>query len=1006
MADFDPEATRPAGQGIAAELAAAGFDDALVVGRGGFGVVYRCRQRSLGRTVAIKVLSSDLDAENRERFLREGFAMGGLSGHPNIVNILQVGVTSTGRPYIVMPYHPNDSLAVRVRRDGPMPWWDVVRVGVKLAGALETAHRAGTLHRDVKPANILVTEYGEPQLTDFGIARIAGGFETATGAFTGSLAFTAPEVLEGKPPTPASDIYGLGAAMFALITGRAAFERRTGEEIIAQFLRITSQPIPDLRPHGIPDDVCTAIEHAMSVDPARRPATAADFGRELQQVQARHGRHVDDMALPGESRFHDQPTGRHPLVGPVTAGPGTAAPATVTAVSPGSAPPRPNGRPPSSGPPPRSGPPSSGPPSSGPPRPGESPARRTARLPVLLAVLAVALLAVAATAVFVATRQAGDAGTAAAGETTEVAPTAGWRPLRDAPTARQQTAATVADGTVWVFGGLDDSGSSPAHEGYDPAIDTWKSGPDLPIPLNHAMAVTWDGVPVVLGGWIPDGPDLTATASNRVFAVRNGEWVEMPPMPRACAAGAAVTIGDRIYVFGGQADDTLIRPTDVFDGTAWSTVADIPTPREHLAAATDGTYAYALGGRDLAADKNVATVERFDPTTGSWTALPDMPTPRGGLGATYIDGRIVAAGGEEPTRVLADVEAFDLTTGTWSELPDLRTPRHGLALGAVGDTVYAIDGATEPTHAESTSVTEALQIPPRRVQPGPAWRQLRDAPTARQQTAAAVADGTVWVLGGLDNNGSTARVEGYDPAIDTWKVGPDLPLPLNHAMAVEYADELVVLGGWVPEGADLTARPSDRVFALRGGEWAELPAMPQARAAGAAVTIGDRIYVFGGQADDTLLTTTDVYDGSSWSTVADLPTPREHLAATTDGTYAYAVGGRDLAADKNVATVERYDPGTDTWTALPDMPTPRGGLGVTHLDGRIVAAGGEEPTRVLADVEAFDLITGTWSELPPMGVARHGLVVATVGTTVYAVDGAQRPTHAQSTALAEALDFW
>ena len=274
MADFDPEATRPAGQGITAELSAAGFDDALVVGRGGFGVVYRCRQRSLGRTVAIKVLSSDLDVENRERFLREGYAMGRLSGHPNIVNILQVGVTSSGRPYIVMPYHPNDSLAVKVRRDGPLPWQEVVRVGVKLAGALETAHQSRTLHRDVKPANILMTEYGEPQLTDFGIARIAGGFETATGAFTGSLAFTAPEVLEGKPPTPNSDVYGLGAAMFAMLTGRAAFERRTGEEIVAQFLRISSQPIPDLRPQGIPDDVCAALEHAMSADPGSRPSTA------------------------------------------------------------------------------------------------------------------------------------------------------------------------------------------------------------------------------------------------------------------------------------------------------------------------------------------------------------------------------------------------------------------------------------------------------------------------------------------------------------------------------------------------------------------------------------------------------------------------------------------------------------------------------------------------------------------------------------------------------------
>lgn len=203
MADFDPDATQAApvpavGRGIVAELDAAGFSGAEEVGRGGFGVVYRCLQRSLGRIVAIKVLTSDLDPENRERFLREGYAMGGLSGHPNIVNILQVGVTDTGRPYIVMHYHPRDSLAVQIRREGSLPWPEAISIGVKLAGALETAHRTGTLHRDIKPANILLTDYGEPQLTDFGIAHIAGGYETATGGFTGSLAFTAPEVLNGS----------------------------------------------------------------------------------------------------------------------------------------------------------------------------------------------------------------------------------------------------------------------------------------------------------------------------------------------------------------------------------------------------------------------------------------------------------------------------------------------------------------------------------------------------------------------------------------------------------------------------------------------------------------------------------------------------------------------------------------------------------------------------------------------------------------------------------------
>ncbi|HSS23018.1 MAG TPA: protein kinase, partial [Mycobacterium sp.] len=172
--------------------------------------------------------------------------------------------------------------------------------GVKLAGALEAAHRAGILHRDVKPGNILLSEYGEPELTDFGIARIAGGFQTATGVITGSPAFTAPEVLEGKPPTPASDVYSLSATLFCAMTGHAAFERRSGEKMVAQFLRITSQPIPDLREQGLPADVAEVIERAMARDPAERPASAAEFGEELRGVQRSSGVAVDEMASPVE----------------------------------------------------------------------------------------------------------------------------------------------------------------------------------------------------------------------------------------------------------------------------------------------------------------------------------------------------------------------------------------------------------------------------------------------------------------------------------------------------------------------------------------------------------------------------------------------------------------------------------------------------------------------------------------------------------------------------------
>jgi len=181
--------------GLPAELNAAGFEDVHEIGRGGFGVVFRCQQPSLDRTVAVKVLTSGLDDENTERFLREQRAMGRLSGHPNIVTIFQVGATPSGSPFIVMQYQPKDSLHGRIRRDGPLAWIEALSLGVKLAGALETAHRLDVLHRDVKPANILFTDYGDPQLTDFGIARMPGAFETSEGTVAGSPAFI-------QPPSP------------------------------------------------------------------------------------------------------------------------------------------------------------------------------------------------------------------------------------------------------------------------------------------------------------------------------------------------------------------------------------------------------------------------------------------------------------------------------------------------------------------------------------------------------------------------------------------------------------------------------------------------------------------------------------------------------------------------------------------------------------------------------------------------------------------------------------
>jgi predicted ATPase len=304
--DSDPLKTqRDVGSAVVSELSAAGFDDAEEIGRGGFGIVFRCRQAALGREVAVKVLTAELD-QNRERFLREQRAMGVLTGHPNIVGVLHVGETESGYPYLVMQYHRPGSLDARIHKLGALPPDEVLRLGVRLAGALETAHRAGILHRDVKPANILYTDFGEPALSDFGIAHITGGFKTATGVFTGSPAFTAPEILSGDPPSQASDVYGLGATLFAALTGHAAFERRSGEQVIAQFLRIASESAPDLRERGVPDDVAAIVDMAMARDPDDRPSVV-ELCAEIQRVQAVHGFPVDEMALRSESQA-DRPT--------------------------------------------------------------------------------------------------------------------------------------------------------------------------------------------------------------------------------------------------------------------------------------------------------------------------------------------------------------------------------------------------------------------------------------------------------------------------------------------------------------------------------------------------------------------------------------------------------------------------------------------------------------------------------------------------------------------------
>lgn len=256
-----------------------GFDELVEIGRGGFGVVYRARQRDFNRTVAIKIISGIVDEQARQRFERERQAMGTVSTHPHIVTIHASGFTDDGNPYLVMEYMSGGSLADRLR-EGSISWHETVEIGVKLAGALEAAHGAGILHRDIKPDNVLVSEYGEPKLADFGIARLRGGFETQSGLMVTPI-YAPPEILSGDPPSECSDVYSLAATLFTLIAGQSPFMRDTDESMMPVLARVMAEPVPDLRPDGVPDDVCRALEDGMAKAPAARVSTAAEFRQRL-----------------------------------------------------------------------------------------------------------------------------------------------------------------------------------------------------------------------------------------------------------------------------------------------------------------------------------------------------------------------------------------------------------------------------------------------------------------------------------------------------------------------------------------------------------------------------------------------------------------------------------------------------------------------------------------------------------------------------------------------------
>ena len=364
----------------------------------------------------------------------------------------------------------------------------------------------------------------------------------------------------------------------------------------------------------------------------------------------------------------------------------------------------------------------------------------------------------------------------------------------------QQLHGAVLDGRIWLAGGLIGlTKATNKTEYYDPTVHTWGAGPDLPFKVHHAMLVAYRGQLWLIGGFLPQGQNMEAAASARVLILdpAKGRWVEGPAIHHARAAGAAAVVGDKIVVVGGRTGgkaEQEVKTTEIYNGKSWHDAPAIPVPGDHLAAVTDGTYLYAIGGRTLTPSANHNAVQRFDPATGQWTQLTPLPVADSDLGAAYVSGQLITFGGENVFSVFRTVRAYNLATKTWSTLPNLAEARHGMGVAVIGNTIYAIDGASAPGHNGSTSTlqTFAVPAPAPAVQVAGSWRLGRFSPFPVQQLHAAVLDGRIWLAGGLIGpDQATNKTEYYDPTVHTWGPGPDLPFKVHHAMLVAYRGQAV-----------------------------------------------------------------------------------------------------------------------------------------------------------------------------------------------------------------------
>lgn len=263
------------------------FTDVRVLHGGARFTVLEAHDSTAERRVAVKTPNETNSPWRNHMVCAEGDILAALNGHPHVVTCLEQVELDDGRPALLLE-HCHGTVHDLLHSDDAMALPDAIAIGIKLAAALESTHRAGVLHCDVRPSSVLVTEWGEPVLAGFDDATRIGA-TTPRPPLHRLTPHTAPELLEGGEPTTATDVYGLASTLYELVAGRAAFREYAGESPASVIVRMLSNPVLPIVASHIPIEVSDLLTWALLPNPADRPPSPVWLAEELGRVERREG---------------------------------------------------------------------------------------------------------------------------------------------------------------------------------------------------------------------------------------------------------------------------------------------------------------------------------------------------------------------------------------------------------------------------------------------------------------------------------------------------------------------------------------------------------------------------------------------------------------------------------------------------------------------------------------------------------------------------------------------